>query len=165
MDTNLSKHMQQGMSQGRDTIKSGVGRMYDNPVESFNLNNAFLLMIARELENWGLIKQYGINGRKDCPDYYNQLIHICEICLDYLSAALSEEEERNHETDILKYYATVETLFMKGSDGSFLMDKQKSFNFMITLSRKFRMLLRLMDEKGLLRKKTIDPRLAMADMS
>jgi len=164
MDTNLNKRVQTGLSRQRDDIKSSINNMINNPVDEFNINNAFLMMVAETLENWRLVNTFGINGKKDCPDYYNQLITFLEVLLDFLSAKLTQKEEEQQSKAIEDYYYKVDYIFQSDYRGNMLMDRKRGRELRLELGRKFRELLRLMELKGLLTKKNADPRLAMADI-
>lgn len=164
MDTYVNKKLSQASQQQRNDTLSGVSKMYSNPVDEYNLNSAFLLMIAQNIDNWRLIKTYGINGNKSCPDYYLQLITIIECMLDFLSAKIKPEEEVEYVRQIELLLNESMTMFKTNPLGQLMYDQQGARLLQNKLSMLFRNLMRRLDDTGMLTKKSLDPRLAMSDI-
>lgn len=163
MDTIMNKKMTTAMTHSQRTdVDKKVNNMLLNPAEAFNLNNAYLMLLAQNMDNWRLIRTYGINGKRDCPDYYNQLCVILDCMLD-LMVDVNPEECQDFENKIWDYREQVNTIFTNG-DGNTYMDKSKANQLQRNMSHTFRELLIKIDVQGMLRKKSLDPRIAMSDI-
>jgi hypothetical protein len=156
MDTFLSKKLNSEVSSSsRDMVKTGVNNMLSNPADEFNINNAYLMMIAQNMENWRLLKTYGINGKKNCPDYFSQLIVILEIMVDYASVKVPIPEVEKYQKEINSLSVEADSIFYT-VDGITYMYTKKSFDMQSRLNKLFRELVFKIDEKGLLTKKSMD---------
>jgi hypothetical protein len=152
MDTQLNKHIQQGLSKQKTQLNQNINSMQDDPANEFNANNGFLMILLQNMENWRLVMTYGINGKKDCPDFYNQLHTLLENMLDFLSAKISEEEEEALSKEIETYYNDIDGLFEKYEHQGIMMNETEARKVRHRMSRTFRKLLRTMQQKGILTK-------------
>jgi hypothetical protein len=121
-------------------------------------------MVAQNIDNWRLIKTYGINGRKDVPDYYTQLITILEIMLDFAAPKIPESEEPAIVQRIEDYLKKAHNLFIAGQGGKIMYNAIAARELYLNISQLFRYLLRRIDETGMLTKRHSDPRIAISDI-
>ena len=147
----------------REKIEKGVNDMLTNPTEAYNINNAYLMMIAQNMDNWRLIKTYGINGKRNCPDYYNQLCIILECLLDLL-IDIKPEAQTIYENQVTAFATTINKLFISGANQTTYFDKDSADKLQRDMNHCFRDIIQGLDVGGQLRKKTKDPRLAMGDI-
>jgi len=146
----------------KSSIEQGVNNMLTNPTDSYHINNAYLMMLAQNMDNWRLIKTYGIEGKRDCPDYYNQLTIILECMLDLL-VDVKPEQEKEYEKLINEFRQEVDGMFISNGQDTYY-NRGIATNLQTRMNHCFRGMVKLIDTDGMLRKKSIDPRLAMGDI-
>jgi len=165
MSSEYSRWQNKKVSQvERDNVTKGVNNLFTNPVDEYNINQGYLLEYGVIMDSWRSLKMYGINGNRNNPDFFINLIMLCETMMDLLSAKISEEEEKEHWDNIKGLYDKVDLIFRTNRHGEKIMYVQNANDLRHEISLTFRKLLREMQSKGLLTKVAQNQDFALNDI-
>lgn len=139
-------------------------------VEKFSMNSAYLILLARLLDEFMITKTNGISSvGKYNPDYYYQMYEILDSIINNIACKLMKNPEDKQRLSILKSCLNklsddVDNVFMKSEKGVY-MDKKKGLELRTRFGRLYEVILNIMDEKGLLTTKHIDVKRSMENFS
>ena len=153
-----------GKLASHNTIAKYTRDMSNNPADEFNANSAYLMLLTRTMENWTFILYYGIDGNKNTPDFYEQLISCCDVFIDLMSARVKPEHMKIYEEQVNASKKLLTETFRKDSDGMTRFNIEKSQTLLANIRTSFRGLMNEMQRIGMLTKLHLSPSDAITEM-
>ena len=135
-------------------------------LETLNMNNGYLLIILRLMDEFTILKINGVNqAGKLTPEYYYQLWEILDMIINYISCKMDDSLKKNIKKRMDDLFDRVNTCFTNHSNGEMFMNVFESRRLRKDLGQVFEDLLENMEKRGMLTYKAEDPSKAMGDFT